>query len=502
MEKKIKKSFEEWCIENKHEDFLDLWDYELNNKLPSEIPYGTTKKYYFICPRNLHKSELKNINTITNYKRISGCMECRSFQQWCIDNNRQDLLDRWDYTLNKISPNKETYGTSKRYYFKCSDGIHESELHSLYVLTVLKGQCKCGKCNSFAFWGINNICEDFLEKYWDYENNTVDPWKISAQCNEKVWIKCQKKDYHGSYDVDCSNFYNGKRCPYCASKIVHPKDSFAQYHIDNTDKDFIEKYWSIKNKVNPFEISLSSAVEIWIKCQEKDYHEDYPTQTRSFNNGVRCSYCYNRKIHKFDSLGYLYPKSLEKWSDKNKKSPYEYPPHSEESVWWKCENGIHVDYERLIAFETRSDFRCPECVRERSESFLQEKVRLYLTEHYNFEVLHEHKCTIVPKNPKTKYPLPFDNEIVKLNLIVETHGIQHTVTSGFNELSAKHNNTTAEQELHYQKLKDRYKRLIAHHRGYFYLEISYLTEDDESYKTLIDNKIAEILAIQESEVTI
>lgn len=23
-----------------------------------------------------------------------------SFEQWCIDSNRKDILDRWDYTLN------------------------------------------------------------------------------------------------------------------------------------------------------------------------------------------------------------------------------------------------------------------------------------------------------------------------------------------------------------------------------------------------------------------
>ena len=25
----------------------------------------------------------------------------QSFYDWCIENNRQDLLDRWDYDLNK-----------------------------------------------------------------------------------------------------------------------------------------------------------------------------------------------------------------------------------------------------------------------------------------------------------------------------------------------------------------------------------------------------------------
>ena len=28
----------------------------------------------------------------------------KSFYDWCIENNRQDVLDRWDYELNDCSP--------------------------------------------------------------------------------------------------------------------------------------------------------------------------------------------------------------------------------------------------------------------------------------------------------------------------------------------------------------------------------------------------------------
>lgn len=38
-----------------------------------------------------------------------------SFEQWCIDNSRQDLLDRWDYELNEYKPNEVSKGTTKKY---------------------------------------------------------------------------------------------------------------------------------------------------------------------------------------------------------------------------------------------------------------------------------------------------------------------------------------------------------------------------------------------------
>lgn len=35
------KSFKDWCIENKKENFLELWDYDKNNITPNEVSYGS-----------------------------------------------------------------------------------------------------------------------------------------------------------------------------------------------------------------------------------------------------------------------------------------------------------------------------------------------------------------------------------------------------------------------------------------------------------------------------
>ena len=50
--------------------------------------------------------------------------------------------------------------------------------------------------------------------------------------------------------------------------------SFAEYHIQNTDPNFLEKYWDYeKNIVNPYKISRCTHTKIWIKCQNKNYHK-------------------------------------------------------------------------------------------------------------------------------------------------------------------------------------------------------------------------------------
>ena len=102
---------------------------------------------------------------------------------------------RWDYELNNCKPNEINCNTEKRYYFKCLRGIHKSETKQINIFTIgFNGTMNCKTCNSFAQWGIDNLGEDFLKKYWDYEKNKISPWKIAKGSNKpKVFIKCQKK---------------------------------------------------------------------------------------------------------------------------------------------------------------------------------------------------------------------------------------------------------------------------------------------------------------------
>ena len=157
---------------------------------------------------------------------------------------------------------------------------------------------KCPNCcheyeNSFAYY-IQQELKEPLNKYWDWEKNTLNPYHVSKGSNKKIWIKCTEKDYHGSYEISIKHFCLGNRCPYCTRKSgkVHLKDSFAQYHIDNTDPNFLEKYWSDKNKKSPFEIYPNSNSKYWFKCENcnKQFKRELCSLIRT-NNGCKCASC-------------------------------------------------------------------------------------------------------------------------------------------------------------------------------------------------------------------
>jgi hypothetical protein len=294
--------------------------------------------------------------------------------------------------------------------------------------SILSGGSKtCGLCYTFAEWGIDNLGENFLEEYWDYKKNNelgINPWKIGTGSERKIYIFCKKVDYHGSYPTIPLRFTKGVRCPYCANILVHPNDSFGQFLIDSFGINALDLYWDYnKNKDDPFKIAKHSGKNVWIKCQEKDYHESYLIKCSQFVRGNRCSYCHPRKnkVHILDSLGYLYPEISNIWSNKNKKSPYKYSPNSGAKVWFKCLKGRHNDYLRVIGVAKRYGFRCPECSKESLESIMATVLKQVLKHEYP-ETEWEYDAGFkTDKNYTSRYDIyvPF------FNLLIECQSVYH-----------------------------------------------------------------------------
>lgn len=491
----MKLSFYDWCIQNKRNDLLERWDYDANHCCPKDVLYGSGKNMYFKCNQNKnHASEKHRISHITNMNINIDCKQCNSFYEWCKNNSRQDLIDVWDYNLNKDDIHYVPYGSGKKYYFHIEDNMPDI----LYKLCDITGYKKLSPIkkfyNSFGYWLVSTYGNDAIKKYWSDKNNKT-PWDYDKGSGKRVWFKCTKRNYHDDYSLQIYNFVIGYRCTWCAGKKIHPLDSFAQYNINKFGDDFLEKYWCEDNTINPWSIRpFTNDLQIHIQCQHKDYHQYWVTAS-DYSTGIDCPFCASNRLHINDSLGVLFPYVIDLWSDKNTKSPYEYHPYSHQLAWWKCENGIHEDYTRKISDVTSHGFnRCSKCVKSEHESSYQREVRIFL-ESMPYKLLHEFDCSIIPINPNTKQKMPFDNEVCCVygkNLIIETHGAQHYELNGWHIIRAKQRGITPEDEFEYQKWKDAFKKGYAISKGYEYLEIPYWAVNDNTYKNLILEKIENI----------
>ncbi|MEX0597932.1 MAG: zinc-ribbon domain-containing protein, partial [Candidatus Paceibacterota bacterium] len=427
-----------------------------------------------------------------------------SLGEWMISNLGEGAIENYWSEKNSLSPWEIGKGSNKKIWIRCQI----KEYHEDYAVTpndFARQTCRCPYCrslkihpkDSFAQWCVENLDKNFIENFWS-DKNEVDPWKTAPKTNRtKIWIRDQESNE--CYETNPFSFAKSSSGTKMRGRLHSPKYSFAQWGIDRYGDDFLDKYWSIENVVNPWIIGYGSRKEIWLNCLEKDYHEPYKVPVSRFTiQESRCPYCAvhgRKKVHYLDSLGVIYPDSASLWSDKNKKSPFELTPKSEQFAYWRCENEIHNDYNRMIKSSNNYDFRCPACVNERSESFPQGKVRLFLSEDLKYQVNHEHLCEIKCINPKTNHVLPYDNEVIineKDRLIIEVQGQQHYYVGTWAIGEANRKGITPNEELEYRQWKDRFKMEYALSQGYYYLALHYREFKNDSWKSLIVNKLNEI----------
>lgn len=177
MLRKGVKSFYNWCNENNHCDYLDLWDYELNNEMPCDISFSTSKSYYFKCENNLHESYSYNIRSLTieNSKGLH-CPVCNSIYQWCIDNNRHDIINAWDNEKNDIDMKYISKSSSKKAWFKFE---YYSYYYPISYITQKnkKATDPVSKYNnSLGHFLILEYGVDAINKYWS-SKNTKSPFE-------------------------------------------------------------------------------------------------------------------------------------------------------------------------------------------------------------------------------------------------------------------------------------------------------------------------------------
>lgn len=190
-----------------------------------------------------------------------------SFKQWCIDNNRQDILDRWDYDKNNCNPESISFKSNEKYYFKCPKGLHESKNYKICDIHKSKYPLlKCRKCNSFAQAVINIYNEDYLNNLWSNQNE-ITPWDVAMNSNKKYLLICQNNNEH-VYPIRLNHFMNGSRCPYCSHHKIINSNSLAATYPD------VIKLWSDKNEKSPFEYAPNSGIKVWWKCNN-EIHDDY-----------------------------------------------------------------------------------------------------------------------------------------------------------------------------------------------------------------------------------
>lgn len=470
------------------ESLNKYWNWGENNVNPYLINKKSNIKIKIYCQeKEYHNNDGGYEITPYRFYKGSRCGYCYnskvhpkdSFAQWGIDTFGEDFLEKYWSGKNKINPWEIKPQSAKKIWLLCQEKDYHND-YGGYKITAdafyYGNKCSyCGKHkthpkDSFGQWLIDEYGDNAIERYWSPKNKS-NPFEISPKSKVEIWLLCQEKDYHndfGGYKTTPDSFSRHRRCPYCVSKKVHPKDSFGQWLIDEFGNDAIDKYWSFKNKLNPFEISkLTPTKKIWILCQDKDYHNDYggyETTPNLFYHNHRCPYCRSLKIHYRDSFGALYPEKAKYWNyEKNKKSPYEVAQHSHTKYKFICENcGDEFEKDLHSLNASNVGVLCERC----NGSELEKKTKDILVKYnisYKTQIKYRELLGLGNGN------LSYDFYLPDYNLLIECQGEQHErFIRGFHE---------TEESFEKQLEHDRRKREYAKKNNIDLLEIWYYDMD-------------------------
>ncbi len=139
--------FETWCKKNGRMELMEQWDYERNDKAPSEYSHGSGKAVWWKCPTCKQSWQAK----IDNRKKGRGCPICagkkictgiNDFETWCKEHDREDLLKEWDKEKNFLLPSNCLSGHQSAVWWNCSKCGNNWEM-SPYARRVGRGCPKC-----------------------------------------------------------------------------------------------------------------------------------------------------------------------------------------------------------------------------------------------------------------------------------------------------------------------------------------------------------------------
>lgn len=122
-------------------------------------------------------------------------------------------------------------------------------------------------------------------KYWDFDKNTLDPYKIGPMCNEKAYWKCE----HGQSFIRTVDGFvrRTQKCPVCQDRKANV-----------ISKPELMKFWDFeKNTLDPETTRANSEEYAWFKCPKCGY--SWQAQIRARQRKDKCPVCEtNMIVHK------------------------------------------------------------------------------------------------------------------------------------------------------------------------------------------------------------
>lgn len=326
---KVKYSFAEWCRDNNHQDWLDRWDYELNETKPEEVAYRSNKRHWFKCPVGLHKSEYTILSDLCIRKTPFICKQCNSLGQHLINTFGDGAIEKYWSEKNDINPFYVAKFSNKKYFFKCPD-CGNIKYTNVYDWVINPFSCKkCGDGNSYP----NKFMREFLLQLEAIHKFKVLPEHVFSW-SENIDVNTKRRIYdfvinednsiiievhgiqhyeHGFCDFDGGKTLDEELSNDAFKKALALRNGIRPQNYIVIDARYSKPEW-IKNSILQSELSriynFSESDIDWVKCNEVACKSAVRTVCDLYTSGItsvmelsrQTGYC-KKTIHKYLKLG-------------------------------------------------------------------------------------------------------------------------------------------------------------------------------------------------------
>ena len=235
-----------------------------------------------------------------------------------------------------------------------------------------KKNCGCKTTQGCIHYNLLLLYPD-LCKDWDYQKNKILniklPEEFSPKSVKEVWWICNKnpcgchlwkatiRNRAGTLTTKATG------CPYCANLKLCEHNNLLALH-----PELCNEWDYIANERNPNSYARGSKNKVWWICNKNPcgcHKWQASICHRTKINPSNCPYCDGKNLCSHNNLSALHPEICKEWDyNKNLNSPETYPPGSDESVWWVCNNDPNLthSWEAIINHRTsKRKYGCPDC---------------------------------------------------------------------------------------------------------------------------------------------
>lgn len=277
----------------------------------------------------------------------------KTLYEFCVENNKEDLLQQWDDTANgDMTPRTVTYGSGKKAWWRCEKG-HTWQA----VINSRSNGCGCPVCSGkIVLNGSNDLSTELpeLASQWYFEKNApLTPSQVTRGSHRLVWWRCAEGH---EWRAVVKSRADGSGCPICAGrKLLVGENDLASICPDLADEWHPEKNGTLM----PDMVLATTMRRVWWRCE---YGHEWQAKVKDRMDGTGCPVCSGQKVVAgINDLESSYPMIAAQWhSTRNGKlNPRTFAVSSNKRVWWQCELGH--EWQASVFSRTQEQTGCPYC---------------------------------------------------------------------------------------------------------------------------------------------